>query len=92
MSVPPKRYIRLVSMGALTWLRDHPELKPLVLRILRVIPPLERRLARFANAKGHGTLAPSLSPVWGIDADPDALSEWKKIANEASRTSSTCRR
>ena len=30
-------------------------------------------------------MAPPPSSVWAIDADPDALSEWKKIADEASR-------
>jgi hypothetical protein len=87
VSVLPKRYVGLLLMGVLAWLRGHPELKSHAVRILQWIPPLERRLSRFANAKGQGPLLPSLSSVWAIDADPDVVLEWKNIADEALRIS-----
>ena len=85
--VSPKQYLRHPFVGALTWLRSHPELKPYAVSILHLIPPLERRLSRFANANDQATLKRPPSSIWAIDADPEALSEWRKITDEARRMS-----
>lgn len=77
----PKNALRLPLEHALCWLRQRPKRRAQLLRVLRLVPALERRFLRFAEARRPPLLQdPSFAnPAWSLDPDPKILSEWKKV-------------
>jgi hypothetical protein len=63
------------------WLNDRPRLKARALRMLRLVPRLERRRMTLAQSRGHGSanLPSTIAPAWGIDPDPSVLTAWRNI-------------
>jgi SAM-dependent methyltransferase len=79
--VAPKRIATICLERLPGWLNGRPHLEAGTLRMLRLIPPLKRRLVTLARQRGHGSVNfPSAIPsIWGIDPDPNALTEWLSI-------------
>jgi O-antigen chain-terminating methyltransferase len=77
----PKRIARICLERLPRWLDGRPHWKARALRMLRLVPPLERRLVTFARPRGHGSanLPAAIPPTWGIDPHPNALTQWRNI-------------
>jgi hypothetical protein len=77
----PRRVAQTFLKRVSRWLNDHPRLHARVLRMRRLVPPLERRRVTLAQLHSHGSanLPSTIAPAWGIDPDPDVLKAWRKI-------------
>jgi O-antigen chain-terminating methyltransferase len=77
----PKRIARVCLERLTCWLDGRPHWKARALRMLRLVPPLERRLVTFARPRGDGSanLPAAIPLTWGIDPDPNALTQWRNI-------------
>lgn len=82
--ISPRLRLSYILTVALIWMRAHPELKSHLSRILRLIPGVEHKFLKFARRKIKAHKASSPLPIWGIDADPHVLREWKMIVNKVS--------
>ncbi|TGV23408.1 hypothetical protein EN811_31245, partial [bacterium M00.F.Ca.ET.168.01.1.1] len=71
----PKANIKLVMQHGLLWLRRRPRTTAVVQRVVRLVPPLERRLLGFARAKS-GLVA--VDTGWKLEPDPVVLGAWRK--------------
>ncbi|MDX8445999.1 methyltransferase domain-containing protein [Mesorhizobium captivum] len=71
----PKANIKLVMQHGLLWLRRRPRTTAIVQRVVRLAPPLERRLLGFARANS-GLVA--IDTGWKLEPDPVALGAWHK--------------
>lgn len=60
--------------------------------IKHLISSPKRPPSTSVNATADGTLESPSPTIWSIDADPDVLSDWNRIAHEASRNISGTRR
>ena len=77
----PRRVARIFLERVSGWLNDRPRLKARALRMLRLVPRLERRRMTLAQSRGHGSanLPSTIAPAWGIDPDPSVLTAWRNI-------------
>ncbi|KUM23410.1 methyltransferase type 11 [Mesorhizobium loti] len=66
---------KLVMQHGLLWLRRRPRAAAVVLRVVRLAPPLERRLLSFARTSG-GLMV--MDTGWALEPDPFALDAWRK--------------
>lgn len=71
----PKANIKLVMQHGLLWLRRRPRTTAIVQRVVRLAPPLERRLLGFARANS-GLVA--VDTDWKLEPDPVVLGAWRK--------------
>jgi hypothetical protein len=84
----PKEALRRTAERGLVWLSGRPRMRRWTVSLLRVLPPLERRLRQFATVRGYGPvqLPPPAQPIWALDCAPDSLAEWQRLVSGASRT------
>ena len=87
IAAPKEALLRTAERG-LVWLSGRPRMRRWTLSLLRVLPPLERRLRQFATVRGYGPvqLPPPAQPIWALDCAPDSLAEWQRLVSGASRT------
>lgn len=71
----PKANARLVMVHGFLWLRRRPRIAAFVQRMVRLVPPVERRLLAFARASSG--LVP-IDTGWTLEPDPVALGLWRK--------------
>ncbi|RWK09374.1 class I SAM-dependent methyltransferase [Mesorhizobium sp.] len=71
----PRANIKLVMQHGLLWLRRRPRTTAIVQRVVRLAPPLERRLLGFARANS-GLVA--VDTDWKLEPDPVVLGAWRK--------------
>lgn len=71
----PKANVKLVMQHGLLWLRRRPRTTAVVQQVVRLVPPLERRLLGFARANS-GLVA--VDTGWKLEADPLVLGAWRK--------------
>jgi hypothetical protein len=70
--VAGQRHIAWIILSRLQrWLQNHPKLAALCRSLIRVFPPLQRRLSAMAGAD-----VPR-APTWSLDVDPQTLDDWK---------------
>ncbi|MGQ3355553.1 MAG: FkbM family methyltransferase [Phreatobacter sp.] len=84
----PKESLRRAAEHGLVWLNGRPKVRHWAVSLLRVVPPLDRRLRQFATVRGYGAALPQppAQPVWALDCAPESLSEWQRLVSGASRT------
>lgn len=70
-----KANAKLVMQHGLLWLRRRPRVAAVVLDVVRLAPPLERRLLSFARTSGGLKVT---NTGWALEADPIALEAWRK--------------
>ncbi|BCG96149.1 class I SAM-dependent methyltransferase [Mesorhizobium sp. 131-2-1] len=74
---------KLVMQHAVLWLRRRPRIAAVVLRTVRLVPPLERRLLAFARAGGGFV---TTDTGWALEPDPSTLRAWSKRLNSGKPT------
>ncbi|TIS50600.1 methyltransferase domain-containing protein [Mesorhizobium sp.] len=70
----PKAKARLVMRHGLLWLRRRPRAAAFVQHVVRLVPPLERRLLAFARASVFVTV----DSGWALEPDPVILDAWRE--------------
>jgi|EndMetStandDraft_8_1072994.scaffolds.fasta_scaffold76645_3 O-antigen chain-terminating methyltransferase len=78
-----KASAKFVMQHGVRWLRRRPRIAATVLRMVRVVPPLERRLLAFART-GGGLVDKEAG--WALEPDPSTLLAWSKRLNSGKST------
>jgi hypothetical protein len=66
----------------LRWMHTHPEAKNAAKAVLRLAPPLQRRLLRFSQSRPYGGAMQSGRAKWNIEPEPSALQFWNDTLNQ----------
>ncbi|RUX51407.1 MAG: methyltransferase domain-containing protein [Mesorhizobium sp.] len=80
---PARANARLVMQHGLLWLRRRPRAAAFVQRMVRIAPPLERRLLTFARTNG-GLV--TIETGWTLEPDPAVLQAWSKRLSSGKST------
>lgn len=80
-SASPRRHVRAGMERGLAWLSGHPRVKEAAISLLRIAPPLQRRLWTFAQSRGYGGKAQTVlgGSIWSLEPDADVAAAWRDL-------------
>ncbi|QNQ62037.1 FkbM family methyltransferase [Brucella sp. 6810] len=79
----PRRAIYSFMTHAMLWIRQRPRVFAFALKIIHLLPPLERRIFSSAHARGLGlsyrVRSTVVDPNWQTDVERDIYDKWKML-------------
>lgn len=72
----PRQTARASLDRTIRWASARPRTKAMLKHLVRLVPPVERRLIAYAEARGGHAAVQS---QWMIEPDPVVLGEWEKL-------------